>query len=88
MRVSDTASEDSSTLDCQDLNTVDESEAYGLLASLGKRYYKSVGMGTSLDIEKLRLLHGRHRRIILLYYYFKAFFPFYSIHLDEQRSSI
>ena len=85
MRASDTASEDSSTLDCQDLNTVDESEAYGLLASLGKRYYKSVGMGTSLDIEKLRLLHGRHRHIILLYYYY---FPFYSIHLYEQRPSI
>ena len=59
MRVSETPSEDSSTLDCQDLNSVDESEAYGLLASLGKRYYKSVGMGKSLEIEKLRQLHGR-----------------------------
>ena len=53
-------SEDNSTMDYHDLNSVDEGEAIGILASLGKRYYKAEGMGNSLDIDKLRFLHGKN----------------------------
>ena len=58
MRANDACSDVSSTLDWQDLNSIDEGEALGILTSLGKKYYKSVGMGRSLEIEKLRQLQG------------------------------
>ena len=56
-------SEDDSSLDCNELSSVDKREAFGILTSLGKKYYKSIGMGKSLDIAKLRQLQGsRHNQ--------------------------
>ena len=62
MRAYETYSDISSTLDYQNLSTIDESEALGILASLGKKYYKSAGMGKSLEIDKLRQLQGEYSR--------------------------
>ena len=50
--------DDDSSLDCNELSTVDQREAYDILTSLGKKYYQSIGMGKSLDIAKLRQLQG------------------------------
>ena len=62
MTAYETYSDISSTLDFQDLSTIDESEARGILTSLGKRYYMSAGMGKSLEIDKLRQLQGEYSR--------------------------
>ena len=53
-------SEDDSSLDCNELSSVHKREAFGILTSLGKKYYKSIGMGKSLDIAKLRQLRGTY----------------------------
>lgn len=47
------------SLNCDDLNSVDQREASLLLNSLGKKYYKMSGMGRSLQIDKLRELRDR-----------------------------
>lgn len=54
---------DDSSLDTSNMSSVDQREAREILASLGKKYYKSVGMGKSLDINKLRQLQGNHTTI-------------------------
>ena len=50
--------DDDSSLDFNELSTVDQREANNILTSLGKKYYRSIGMGKSLDIAKLRQLQG------------------------------
>jgi hypothetical protein len=61
MRARNAKNADDSSMNTSDLSSIDQGEALEILASLGKKYYKSVGMGKSLDIDKLRQLQGIHR---------------------------
>lgn len=61
MRAHDGKNIDDSSMDTSELSSIDQGEALEILASLGKKYYKSVGMGKSLDINKLRQLQGTNK---------------------------
>lgn len=61
MRAHNGKNVDDSSMDTSELSSIDQGEALEILASLGKKYYKSVGMGKSLDINKLRQLQGTHK---------------------------
>jgi hypothetical protein len=61
MRARNAKYADDSSMNTSDLSSIDQGEASEILASLGKKYSKSVGMGKSLDINKLRQLQGINR---------------------------